>query len=237
MTTNNDSASTGLSKPPFQSLSFSLTDKAIGRRVFRMKYQAETDDYHLHVESGISAESSEEFERTLSRRNADDLYQVLRDIDAFNWEAEYGDSTYPGSRRWNIYIVFQEDVFSVQSLGGSDVPAGFDTLLEAFYSLDLPRPATSAPGMAGAQGLSGSAGVPDLSSLFGAAGVPGGPDPFAIEQMQEAFAEMQRNPEGFAQQMREEFRHLPREQQDMMLDMLASSGMATREWWERFFRG
>jgi hypothetical protein len=36
--------------------------------------------------------------------------------------------------------------------------------------------------------------------------------------------------------MKEEFRHLSPEEQSRMLDALAATGLATREWWERFFR-
>ena len=222
-------------KPPFHSFSFTMTDKGIGRRVFRMKYQLESNDYQLHIEAGPSADPEQEFDRVVSRTHAEKLLGVLSDIDAFNWESGYGDTAAPGTLRWNTNIVFQENVFSLQSFGGSDVPAGFDDLLEALYQMDLPRPAQSASTPFG-QGPSGMAGTPDFSSLFGGLGGPGGPDPEMFQQMQEAFADMQRNPEAFAQQMRDEFRHLPYEQQESLIDVLASSGMATREWWERFFR-
>ena len=58
-----------------------------------------------------------------------------------------------------------------------------------------------------------------------------------LSQMQETLNMMQNDPARFQAQMREEFAQLPRQQQDAMLDMLAASGMATREWWERFLRG
>lgn len=225
-------------KPPFHSFSFTMVDQAIGRRVFRMHYQHDTDDYELHIESGQASDPDTNLTRQASRAYAESLFNTLRSIDAFNWESEYGDSAAPGTRRWNMHIVLQEDVFSMQVVGGSSVPEGFDQLLEALYQHDLPRPTATQ----GKQGSSATAagfpgGVPDLGALFASTGGPGGPDPEALKMMQEQFAQMQQNPSAFAAQMKDEFRHLPREQQNIMLDMLASSGLGTREWWKRFFLG
>ena len=221
-------------KPPFHSFTFSLSDRAIGRRLLRLSYRAETDDYELHVESGSQAVPETEFTRSASRTQAEILRDTLAALDAFSWEGEYDDSTAPGTRRWNVGIVFEKDVFSVQSFGGSTVPAGFDELLEALYQLDMPRPEraqtpAAANPFAGMAGMAGGAG-PDLSSIL-----PPDADSFVIGEMQQAMAELQNNPERFAAQLKEEFRHLPPEMQNNLLDMLAASGMGDRDYWRRFF--
>ena len=208
-----------------------MTDRAIGRRVLRMKLVDGSSDYQMHVESGVGASPETVFDRTVPRSTAEQLRDKLASLDAFNWDAEYGDTSAPGTRRWNTSIVFEEGVFSVQSFGGSDVPAGFDELLEALYQLDLPRPVHI-----GNPAVEGTMGIPDLGDLAGSM-PPGGFDTQLLSQMQETLSMMQSNPAQFQAQMREEFAMLPRQQQDAMLDMLASSGMASREWWERFLRG
>ncbi len=90
-----------------------------------------------------------------------------------------------------------------------------------------------------------------LRSLFGGAGGAGLPeglegfeglgdfDPAAIDPQEAAklFAEMQRNPEAMQKRLRDEFRHLSPDEQNRMLDALAGLGLASRAWWERFFRG
>ena len=212
-----------------------MTDRAIGRRVLRMKHQPDAGDYELHVEAGVGASTETEFTRNVPRATAERLRDTLASLDAFNWQAEYGDSRAPGTRRWNISIVFEEGVFSVQSIGGSDVPEGFDDLLEALYQMDLPRP-QGASATVGAPAVEGTMGVPDFGDLLGGM-PPGGFDTQLLSQMQETLNMMQNDPARFQAQMREEFAQLPRQQQDAMLDMLAASGMATREWWERFLRG
>ena len=225
-------------KPPFQKFLFTCTDRVNGRVLFAME-QADDDTYSLHVEKGPSGQLSADFTRTVPRSTATRLRDALADAGVFGWDEAYPDDAAPGSRRWTLKIVFQEGVFTQESGGGSSVPSGFGALLEALYQLDLPRPgADDAPGIAApaaAGGLFGGA-MPDLSALF--AGAPeGGPDASMLSEMQQALADMQAHPERFQQQLKDEFCSLPREQQDQMLDMLAASGMATRDWWERFLRG
>lgn len=221
-------------KAPFQKLVFTCTDRANGRVLFSMK-QLDVDSYELHAEKGPASQLIADFTRTVPRKTAESLRDALAEAGVFGWDETYPDNLAPGSRRWNLRIVFEEGVFTQEASGGSSVPDGFDALLEALYQLDLPRPgADDAPGITAP--AASFPGMPDLGSLF--AGAPeGGPDTAMLSQMQQALAELQSNPGLFQQQLKEEFRSLPREQQDQMLDMLASTGMATRDWWERFLRG
>ena len=68
----------------------------------------------------------------------------------------------------------------------------------------------------------------DIGSGFGG---------FDLSDLQRIMADMQADPQRMQELMRSEFRSMSPEQQGAMLDLLASSGLATREWWERFFRG
>ena len=55
--------------------------------------------------------------------------------------------------------------------------------------------------------------------------------------MQQEFATLQSDPARFQQMMRSEFAAMSAESQEGLLDMLASIGVASRAWWERFLRG
>lgn len=56
-------------------------------------------------------------------------------------------------------------------------------------------------------------------------------------EMSRLFAEAQNNPQAMQQRMRDEFAHMTPDEQNRLLDSLSASGMASRAWWERFFRG
>ena len=82
----------------------------------------------------------------------------------------------------------------------------------------------------GAYGSVGKGGIGDLDfSKLGEA--------FSGGAMADLFADAQNNPQAFQQRMKEEFRHMSPEEQNQLLDMLASTGMGSREFWERFLRG
>ena len=84
----------------------------------------------------------------------------------------------------------------------------------------------------GLPGMGDGAGV-DLSQMADALqgnGLGG----FDAAEMRELMAQAQSNPQAIQQRMREEFKHLSPDEQDQMLDTLASTGLATREWWKRF---
>ena len=86
----------------------------------------------------------------------------------------------------------------------------------------------------GAYAASGGDGI-DFSRM--ADSLKGGLGGLDAREMQELLSQAQTNPQAMQQRMKEEFRHLSPVEQNQMLDALASTGMATREWWERFFRG
>ena len=69
-----------------------------------------------------------------------------------------------------------------------------------------------------------------MADLLKGSGMPG----FDPSAMNELLSEAQRNPQAIQQRMREEFRHMSPDEQNRMLDALAASGMASREWWKRF---
>ena len=223
-------------KAPFQKLIFSLTDRVNGRVLFRMEQQ-DDDVYELHVEKGPTTQLTTDFTRTVPRKTAETLRDALAELGVFGWDETYADDVAPGSKQWRLKIVFQEGVYTQECAGGSNVPEGFDALLEELYQLDLPRPgADDAPGITAQTALPGIPGLPDMSAFF--AGAPeGGPDASLIAEMQQAMADLQAHPERFQQQLKEEFLSLPPDAQNSMLDMLASTGMGSRDWWERFLRG
>lgn len=224
-------------KAPFQKFFFSCTDRVNGRVMVSLD-QTDDDAFELHVEKGPVGQLTCDFTRTVARKSAEVLRDALAEAGVFGWDEDYPDDADPGGRRWSLWIVFEEGVYAQQSGGGSSVPAGFDDLLEALYRLDLPRPgADDAPGLARSAGAAGtSGGGAGLAALF-AGGPEGGPDASMLEEMQRTMAELQANPGQFQRQIKEEFATLPRDQQEQMLDMLAATGMATRDWWERFLRG
>ena len=221
-------------KAPFEQLIFNLNDRANGRVLFQMAL-ADDGNYDLHVEKGPATQPDVNFTRTVPRKTAEALRDAMSNLGVFGWDEEYPDDVAPGSRRWNFKIVFQEGVYTQKCSGGSSVPENFAELLEEFYQLDLPRPgADDAPAISMPTTM--PTGFPDMSALF--AGAPeGGPDASLIAEMQQAMADLQAHPERFQQQLKEEFLSLPPAEQNSMLDMLASTGMGSRDWWERFLRG
>ena len=72
-----------------------------------------------------------------------------------------------------------------------------------------------------------------MADLFGSGDIPG----FDPAEMNELMTEAQRNPQAMQQRMRDEFQHMTPDEQNRMLDALASSGVASRAWWEKFLRG
>ena len=245
---------------PFHSFNFTLIADRKPRTAFRLR-SVEGGMYELHVEKGSASNPTSQFTRQVPVDVAQRLKDALQDIGVFGWDESYGDAKAPGSRRWTVNTVFKEGVFSVASKGGSDAPAGFDAMLEELYRLDFPRPdekasAGVAPrrsvGLGTALNSMGSLGLGSIGGMsagdmgaYGAVGKGGFGDmdfsklseAFADGHMADLFADAQRNPEAIQQRMKDEFRHMSSEEQNRMLDMLASTGLASREWWERFLRG
>ena len=73
-------------------------------------------------------------------------------------------------------------------------------------------------------------GMPEMPELPGLSGID-------ASEMNDLIADVQRNPQALQKRMRDEFKHLPPDEQNRMLDALAATGMASRAWWERFLRG
>jgi len=249
-------------KLPFHSFAFTLLENRQPRTSLRMTAK-ENGMYELHVQKGSATNPSSQFTREVPSEMAERLRDTLQRIGAFSWEGSYGDTTAPGSRRWTMSVVFQEGVFSLEAKGGSDVPAGFADLLEELYRLDFPRPVVQRGG--GAQGAGGSRGVGSAINAMGLGGLgslggmsagdlgayssskagvdfsqiadslKGGLGDIDAREMQNLMSQAQTNPQALQQRMKEEFRHLSPAEQNQMLDSLAATGMATREWWERFF--
>ena len=219
--------------PPFQSLAFTLVEEVRGRSLFRMSRQ-EDGTYELHVEQGSGGNPTVDFTRIVPQESAQRLKDGLQEAGVFGWEESYGSLDGFPVIRWNLNVVFKEGVFSFASHGGSDIPAGFDDMMEQYYRLDLPRkeePSTQTQPM-GAFSLPGM----DFSKLSEM--MPeGGMDGFALEEMQQVFTEAATNPAAFSERIRSEFRQMPPDEQNQLLDALSSTGLASRQWWENFFRG
>ena len=205
---------------PFYSFTFTLIADKKPRTAFRMKALG-SGLYALHGEKGAAANPSSQFTREVPLEVAQNLKDALYGIGVFDWEESYGDAVAPGTRKWTVNTVFKEGVFSVASKGGSDAPAGFDDMLEELYRLDFPRPAE--PKTASMPVIPTSMG--DLAAFASKEGLPGIGD----------LANM--DPAVLQQRLKDEFKHMSPEEQNQMIDMLVQSGMGTRDFWERFFRG
>lgn len=221
----------GDKKPPFHSFSFTLIENRRPRSSLRLT-AGEGDMFELHVQKGSAANPSSQFTRQVPLAVANRLRDALQRIGVFGWEDSYGDATAPGSRRWTLSVVLEEGVFSVESKGGSDAPAGFDDLLAELYRLDFPRPA--GPRAAAAPTMPTSIG--DLAAyvsevdLPGLPGIPGMPDLSSSADLANLDqAEIQ-------QRMKDEFRHMTPDEQRQLIDTLVQMGTGSRDFWERFFR-
>ena len=210
---------------PFHSFTFTLVADRKPRAMLRLK-ALEGGMYELHVEKGSASNPTSQFTREVPLDVAQRFKDALQEIGVFGWDESYGDATAPGSRRWSVNTVFKEGVFSVASKGGSDAPAGFDAMLEELYRLDFPRPDARRGGNAPSlqQGMSGMSQAA-LADMLGAG------------ELREVIDQMQRNPQEMEKRMKDEFRRMSPDEQNRMIDMLVSSGMGSREFWERFFRG
>lgn len=245
-------------KAPFLALSFSFNDRAHGRMAVRMSYldeEARTQaqdsmrdcDYQLHVEAGPAERTTTDFTKSATLSQARTLVERLLDAGVFSWEESYPDDPQAGTARWMLGVVFDPGVFEIRSRGGSAYPQGYDAMMEAFYELGLPRPERDEPaenhGFLGVPfGESAVSGAPFgvqamqgfLKALEGMGEGVGG---FGMSDIQRIMADMQADPQRMQEMLRSEFRSMPADQQNAMIDLLASTGFATRAWWERFFRG
>ena len=227
-------------QPPFDGFTFWMIQGNLPRVSLNLARLLD-DSYELHVAKGSAANPTFTVTRAVPLATAVRLNEALVEANASNWEEAYGDA--PGAQplRWGMTITYKKDVFSVTSKGGSATPAGFNRVLDELYRMDMPRPPASAQGVMPAQAvdLGGLDMGFDMDELEGLG-------EFDIEelakQMQQgpfagALSQMRSNPTAFLRLVRDEFRGMPYEEQERMLDQLASTGMATRAWWERWLRG
>ena len=123
---------------------------------------------------------------------------------------------------------------------------GLGTALNSMGSLGLGSIGGMSAGDLGAYGAAGKGGLGGVDfsklgemlsagGLGGASGVGSG-GMGDLGDLGRMFADMQRDPQAMQQRMKDEFRHMSPDEQNRLLDMLASTGMASRAWWERWFR-
>ena len=138
---------------------------------------------------------------------------------------------------------------------GTDASASpFDLGAGAGLGADAQGASGLSKGLAGLAGAMGTLGLGSVGGMsagdLGAYGAVGKtPDSLDFSKLgafmssEEAgdaaklLEEAQRNPQAFQQRMKDEFKHLPPDEQNRMLDALASTGLASRAWWERYLRG
>lgn len=117
------------------------------------------------------------------------------------------------------------DKMGVGSILGALGSAGMGSSFGGLSAGDL--------GAYGSVGENGGVDFSQMADLLKGNGMPG----LNPSEMNELLSEAQRNPQAIQKRMAEEFRHMSPEEQNRMLDALASTGMASRAWWERFLRG
>ena len=175
---------------------------------------------------------------------------IVFEKDVFSMEAKGGSDTPPAF----------EDM--LEELYRLDFPRPQSGAREQ-YGQGEPQAASGMQGMQGVQGIGsalnmlggGSFGrfsAGDLGAYAATGQIPPGFDDAALSglsglmsnisnmnpaDLQDMMAHMQANPQLMQQRMKEEFQHMSPAEQNEMLDALAATGMATREWWERFLRG
>ncbi len=214
-------------KLPFQSFRFSLIEGRLPRREIRVT-AGEKGMFDLHIAKGSATNPTMKVDREIPLETACALRDALQGIGVFGWDDSYGDLPGAPMRRWTLSIVFKEGVFTVTSKGGSDVPVGFESMLDELYHLDFPRPDSGRPSVQSDR-LPGA--MPSFDGMPSFAEMP------SSGEVAELMAELQRNPQAMQQRIKDEFAHMQPDEQNAMLDMLASTGFASRAWWERFLRG
>ena len=125
---------------PFHAFAFTYVSGRNPRAFLRLEECGE-GLFELHVEKGPASRPSSQFTRKIPIDTVAKLADALRRVGVFGWEESYEGAS---DVRWNLRIVFKEDVFTLISKGTGSTPDGFDELLEALYGIDFPRHDSSA---------------------------------------------------------------------------------------------
>lgn len=204
--------------------------------------------FNFHYEVGAAGRDQSD-DIALAFEQVQQLQDDLVKAGVYLWDPSYNDAEGAAPSRWNLTIVLQKDVFTQTSRGGSDYPEGFADMIEAFHRIGLPdssrtrtQQSQSTPFNPMGAGFDPSSFNPNNfnpNDMFAAmqSMLQSGAPQQAMQQMQEAMNQLRDNPQAFQERLRSEFRSLSPEQQNELLNMLGSTGMVSREWWENFFRG
>lgn len=207
-------------------------------------------NFAFHYEIGAAGRDQSD-DLTLTFEQVQQLQNNLVKAGVYLWDESYGDAQDVAPSRWNLTIVLKKDVFTQTSRGGSAYPDGFSQMIEAFHAIGLPQSSRAQsqqqtagfnpfnPMGAGFDPSNFNANNFNPNDMFSAmqSMLQSGAPQQAMQQLQEAMNQLRDNPQAFQERLRSEFKSLSTEQQNELLNMLGSTGMVSREWWENFFRG
>ena len=251
---------------PFHAFTFTYVDGRNPRAFLRMEACAD-DLFELHVEKGSASRPSFQFTRKVPVETAAKLAEDVQLAGVLGWEELYeGKLDIRWNLRIvfkeGVFTLVSKGVGAtpdgfdklLETLYGIDFPRqGADARNVApAGKLDSGVYEGGATGSTGLKMTNMSAG--DLGAYGAVGGFSDvlsrlGADPSGLAKAFEGMegvdtadfsrmaVEAAGNPRLFQQQMRDEFKKMPLDQQNQLLDSLASMGMASRSWWERFLRG
>jgi|GEM_PF-6823061 len=169
------------SSAPFYRMEFTqITDSG---RAWIQIAQIDDEAYEVKTEQGPHNDAiSNEFR--VNTASVVSLRNKMAEIGVFGWEEEYKDAPLVPNLSWALTIVFQKDVFTQTSRGGSDVPLGFDKFIHLLEQAGMPKPSKGTrPEANPAAGPAGFVFPFDISALGGnmpfnpMGGNPGGSNP------------------------------------------------------------
>lgn len=147
---------------PFYQLEFTrITD---GGRAWIQIEQVDDEAFEVKTEQGPHTDVITNDFR-VNTASVVSLRDRLAQIGVFGWDDVYGDAPLVPNLTWNLTIVFQKGVFTQSSRGGSDVPVGFDDLVDLLEQAGMPKPSRGTrPESAPSAGFSFPI---DMTQLFG----------------------------------------------------------------------